>query len=126
MSQQIRSADLLVRTALSDKDSLQALKTNPPEALKNLAKEATQSLPSDERMPVPYGPTKAAIWLIVVIAFAIVMVYAAYVLGSRLDTTPNGSYKYSASAEMILTVFTTVVGFLAGLLSPSPISRKNG
>jgi hypothetical protein len=31
---------------------------------------------------------------------------------------------YATRGDTILTVFTTVVGFLAGLLSPSPVTKK--
>jgi hypothetical protein len=121
MAEQIRSADLLVKTALASPEILDALKNKPEETLKSLGKDATQSLP--RTLPEPDPTTNNAIWLIVVIAFAAVMLFAAYVLGTGVGTKLEANATYVTKGETMLTVFTTVVAFLAGLLSPSPVKK---
>ena len=57
------------------------------------------------------------IWLVVVSAFAIVMVGAFVTLALAVFVAPaQGGVK----PELILATFTSVVGFLAGLFVPSP------
>lgn len=119
--QQIRSADLLVKTALSSPDTLAELKTNPEETLKKLGAESVQQLPRS--IPPPNETTKNAIWLIVVSSFALVLVGAAVVLGKGVFSSAAEGATQLTKTDTILTVFMTVVGFLAGLLSPSPITK---
>lgn len=121
MTDPLRSASLLVRTALSDPDTLQQIKDNPEQTLKTLEKQVVQQMPAP--IPPPDPPTKNAIWVIVVCAFALVMVGAAWVLGHGLTVELKQDATYATRGDMILTVFTTAVGFLAGLLSPSPLGR---
>lgn len=126
MAEQIRSAELLVTKALANPDILQALKTKPEETLKNLGSEVVQQLPR-LAAPVPPPPagtiTNDLIWLIVVIAFALVMVGAAYLIGTGLTSKLEADATYATNSDKILTVFTTAVAFLAGLLSPSPVKK---
>lgn len=121
MAEQIRSADLLVTKALANPDILDALKTKPEETLKNLSKETIQQLP--QALPPPDSKTNNAIWLIVVISFAAVMMGAAYVLGAGVSSKLEINATYATKSDTILTIFTTVVAFLAGLLSPSPVKK---
>jgi hypothetical protein len=51
------------------------------------------------------------------------MLGAAYVLGSTVTTEIKTGVSYVTKGETILTVFSTVVAFLAGLLSPSPLKK---
>lgn len=74
-------------------------------------------------LPTPDSTTNNAIWLIVVGAFAIVMVGAAFVLGAGVNIKHAAGADYATKSDTILTVFTTVVAFLAGLLSPSPVKK---
>lgn len=122
MTDQIRSADLLVKNALADPAIIDALKQQPEQTLKGLAKDATDSLPRAS-LTEPDRFTNNAIWLIVVIAFALVMLGSAYVLGVGVNTKLEAGATYVTKGETMLTVFTTVVAFLAGLLSPSPVKR---
>lgn len=122
MTDQIRSADLLVKTALSDPNIINALKLQPEETLKGLAKGVTDSLPRPA-LTEPDRFTNNSIWLIVVIAFALVMLGSAYVLGTGVNVKLEDGATYVTKGETMLTVFTTVVAFLAGLLSPSPVKR---
>jgi len=118
-----RSADLLVEKILDDEEILKQVQSDPKVTLPRLAKEAKEAAP---RISPPEGKTKDAIWLIVVIAFCLVAVWAAGVLGYGTTHALDSAKTYVTKGETILTVFTTVVGFLAGLLSPSPIARKEG
>jgi hypothetical protein len=51
------------------------------------------------------------------------MLWAAYILGSGVGTKLELNATYVTKGETMLTVFTTVVAFLAGLLSPSPVKK---
>lgn len=121
MTEQIRSADLLVKTALADQNILDNLKNNPAETLKKLANETTKQLAPV--IPPPDSNTSNAIWLIVICSFALVMIGAAYVLGVGVTSKLDAGAIYASKSDTILTVFTTVVAFLAGLLSPSPVKK---
>ena len=118
MNEQIRSADLLVTTALADQQILNDLKSNPEDTLKKLSADVVRKLP---HLQPPDPATTNWIWIIVVIAFALVMVYSAWILGSGVSQ--NVANTPVTKSDTILTVFMTVVGFLAGLLSPSPLAK---
>ena len=61
---------------------------------------------------------KIKVWKIVIWAFSIVLVGSFLTLAISVFVPPATG---GTSGQMILTVFTTVVGFLAGLFSPSPV-----
>jgi hypothetical protein len=121
MSEQIRSADFLVKSALSSPETIEALRTKPEETLRSLAKEATESLP--QLLPEPDKSTNNAIWLIIVCAFVVAMLGSVYVLGAGVTSKLEATAIYVTKGETILTIFTTAVAFLAGLLSPSPLKK---
>ena len=121
MAEQIRSAELLVTKALASPDILNRLKTNTEQTLKSLGEQVVQELP--RTLPPPTGWVSSAIWLIIVVAFALVMVGAAYVLGAGVTSKLDAGATYATKSDTVITVFTTVVAFLAGLLSPSPIKK---
>jgi hypothetical protein len=120
MNEQIRSADLLVTTALSRPEAIQGLQTNTEKTLKELSSEVVNQLP---RIQPPDTKTSNAIWLIIVISFVLVMVGAVYVLGAGVTSKLEANVSYVTKSDTILTVFTTSVAFLAGLLSPSPVKK---
>lgn len=121
MTDQIRSADLLVKNALSSPQILADLKNNPEQTLKKLGEDTVQMLP--HTIGDPNSKTTNTIWLIVIYSFAAVMRYCAYVLGSGVATPLVKDTVYVSKGETILTLFTTVVAFLAGLLAPSPMKK---
>lgn len=121
MTEQIRSADLLVKTILSNSETMDALKNKPEETLRSVALESTQSLP--QLILEPSQTTSNIIWLIVISSFVLVMLWAAIVLGRGVDAKLEAGAIYVTKGETMLTVFTTVVAFLAGLLSPSPVKK---
>lgn len=59
--------------------------------------------------------TRDTLWLIVVVAFSLVLV-------GGFATLAVGVFFKDVKPELILTTFTSVVGFLAGLFVPSPIT----
>jgi hypothetical protein len=91
---------------------------------KDLAVKTLGTLPQDDKSEVAdrtglgrpsQGPTDM-IWVIIVITFALVLVgaagsilYGVVFLGQTAD-----------KVQIVLTIFTTVAGFIAGLISPSP------
>ena len=62
-------------------------------------------------MDPPRDRVRDAIWLIVVLSFAIVLV------GAFITIAADGN-----KPDVILTMFTSAVGFLAGLFVPSPVA----
>ena len=100
---QIRSADLLVKTALSLPQTMDELKTDPAGTLKMLSAEAIQQLP---RLVPPTPPTNDRIWLVVVASFALVMVKAVVVLRLGVFGTTQDATKQITKSDTMLTVFT--------------------
>ncbi len=65
----------------------------------------------------PDSATVNFIWKIIVIAFVIVLLVAAAGLAYN-------ALAQTSVAQVLITIFTTAVGFLAGLLAPSPAQNK--
>jgi len=100
------------------------MKTDPAAALKEVSDTVIASLPpSERRLPEPSSKANNAIWIIITLAFAATMIYATWVLGRGVSIALVDGAEYATQSGTMLTVFTTVVGFLAGLLSPSPLSK---
>lgn len=116
MSERLRSANLMVMQVLSDPSKVDALRQNP-EKLKEFAVEATRMLDK------PTPPANDWLWLIIVGAFAITMLFSAAVLGFTVTAKIETGVSYVTKSETIVTLFSTVVAFLAGLLSPSPVRK---
>lgn len=86
-----------------------------PDELKAAFREAVgKLLPPDET-------TSNKVWLIIIWAFTLVMIGSVFVLCFSLFTAP---VKDATKPETILTIFTTVTAFLAGLFAPSPVAKK--
>src|SRR5262245_65801285 len=110
------------------------LKGLPKADLIPALKEAIQGRPQKEReeiaenvaaaanggLPPPNPETRDKLWKIVVTAFAIVLVggFITLAIGVFAPIQEKG-----VKPELILTTFTTVVGFLAGLFTPSPVAQ---
>lgn len=109
------------------------LKRLPQAELIPAVKEAMQGRTKEEKqeiaknvvaaanggLPPPNPETRDKLWKIVVTAFAIVLVgsFIALAVGVFAPIQAKG-----VKPELILTTFTTVVGFLAGLFTPSPVA----
>lgn len=90
-----------------------------------LATASLQSLPQEQKANVvanvgvlPDQSTSNFVWRVIVCTFALGLVVAVLVVGS----IALGLFKGTTDIQTMLTVFTTTAGFLAGLLSPSPVS----
>ena len=112
-SQQI-AAEPLAEQAKAIKEAVDAL----PESQKEAVAQALSS-----RIPDPDPKTANKVWLIIIWAFAGVMVGAALVLSIGVFLGPTTGV---TKPDTILTLFTTVTAFLAGLFAPSPVSKKSG
>lgn len=117
MSEQMRSATVMMEKALSSPQTIEDLRADPVGTLKRLESQVIQGLPP------PDPDTASRLWLIVVFSFALVVVFCAAVLGFGVTSKLEPDATYAVKGDTILTVFTTVVGFLAGLLAPSPVSK---
>ena len=71
-------------------------------------------------MGLPSTRIRDRLWLIVVGAFAIVLVGSFLALASGLIF-----FRDNIAPELVLTMFTSVVGFLAGLFTPSPVANRS-
>lgn len=69
-------------------------------------------------IPPPEGRTRNVIWVVVIISFCIVMIATTGALIACAFVELPKESKFSP--ELLVAVFTSVVGFLAGLLVPAP------
>ncbi len=107
------------------------LEALPPDARAAAVADAVGALPDRQRdtvtaalgihLPDPDQATANRLWLIIVSAFCLVMVGAMTVLAISVFA-PGGAG--AVMPETILTVFTMAASFLAGLLAPSPLARR--
>ncbi len=104
----------------------------PADAKTDFAVRATNSLGAADKQEVaqrtglgpPSPETNDRIWLVVVSAFAVVLLGAAVTLwiGRFNPITPTTGTIYT-STDTVVTLFTTASAFLIGLLVPSPIKK---
>ena len=120
MAEQMRSATVLMEKALASPQTIQDLRTDPVGTLKMLEAQVVQGFPPPDEKTTSY------LWLVVVVSFCLVFVFCAWVLGTGVTAKLEEGAIYAVKGDTVLTVFTTVVGFLAGLLTPSPVSKKGG
>ena len=118
MAEQMRSATALVDKVLSDPKSMQDLQTDPTGTLRKAEAQVVQQLPP------PTTKVIDAIWLIIVAAFALALVFSVWVLGQGVTSELKVNVAYATKSDTMLTIVTTIVGFLAGLLAPSPVGKK--
>jgi len=104
-----------------------------PENIKNTVVEATQNMSDADReaiinairgLPPPTGATRNWIWTIVVAAFALVLVGTFVTIAIAMFTMQAKDTINMAKPELVLSMFTSVVGFLAGLFVPSPVANR--
>ena len=106
---------------------VQAVKALPPSEQASATAEALKALPKDKQEEVlqtaigkPGAKTRDTLWFIVIGAFAVVVVGSFVVLAVGVFLKPAEG---GVNGELILAMFTSVVGFLAGLFTPSPAQR---
>jgi hypothetical protein len=108
---------MLVDKVLSDPRLVEDVKTDPGSALRMVEQQVLRQLPLTD------PPTIARIWVIVVSAFALVLLVAVCALAVGLLLPLQPAATYATESGTILTIFTTAAGFLSGLLVPSPVKR---
>lgn len=118
MAEQLRSATVMVEKILSDPETMAAVQVNPGATLRKVEREVTQGFPP------PTSRIVDSIWLVIVVAFAMSLMYSVWVLGHGVTAELSADKVYAAKSDTVLTVVTTIVGFLAGLLAPSPVNKK--
>ena len=106
-----------------------------PTELKELAIGAASKVSTSDKREIvkraglsePSTWARDIIWLVVVVAFASIMVGAGWTLaqGRMLAITPGEGALFTPT-ETVVTLFTTAAAFLAGLLAPSPVGTKEG
>jgi hypothetical protein len=128
LPKQIDPANLTTFVNASLGSALNALQPDQKAEAINMA---IQAQPEPERaklaqqvssiaMAPPTPRVRDKLWLIVVAGFATVLVgsFATLAIGVFLPAAGK------VTPELVLTMFTSVVGFLAGLFVPSPISNS--
>lgn len=108
-----------------------AIQQLPAEKKKEAATELMRQLNASDQKEVvqqsigaPGERTRDYLWLIIVSAFTIVLVGTFITLAIGVFQAPEKDA--ITKPELILTMFTSVVGFLAGLFAPSPAARQQG
>jgi uncharacterized membrane protein YbhN (UPF0104 family) len=96
------------------------------------AKAALAALTAEERQEVGravFGPpsdrTRDRLWTVVIGALVAVMLAAVLVLAVNSFLAKVAGQEMRVSPEVMLSLFTSVFGFLAGLFVPSPGGRPN-
>jgi hypothetical protein len=103
-------------TGLSDEKRIAVVKETAGQLTPTQQKQVLQGLGI---IPPPSNPN--LLWVIVVLAFAFVLVGSFATIALAMFKAPaNGAL---AKPELVLTMFTSVVGFLAGLFVPSPAGK---
>jgi|SRR4051794_12287828 hypothetical protein len=108
----------------------EATRNLPPDEKKEAAKEVVGQLNDSDRkevlqqfgVGVPGEKTRDNLWLIVVSAFATILVGTFITLAIGVFIAPEKGA--GTKPELVLTMFTSVVGFLAGLFVPSPAASR--
>ena len=103
-----------------------------PAQRRRLAAYAAQGLSAGDRRALrgelggALGPPRRAtadlLWVVVVVAFAIVLVGSFATIAASVFVGARDP----ATAQTVLSLFTAVVGFLAGLFAPAPSTTPPG
>ena len=113
MFNQLRSAELLVKTALSSHEVMEELKSNPKKALKKLEQQTVRELPRAlEQDKWIYRIVVGSLSLVVlIVVFGVI-----YLSVKATNGTPN-------IPDVLTALGSAAIGALAGLLAPSPGKR---
>lgn len=114
------------------RDSFSEIAAKPPAEQAKAIKEAVDAMPEEQKKAVAKAlvgvlkldqTTSNKVWLIIIRCFVTVMLGAAVVLSISVFAAPVAG---GTKPEIILTLFTTVTAFLAGLFAPSPVAKNDG
>ena len=119
----------LDHTPVPNKDEIiQAINDMSPHDKYSTLVEGLNQLTSKDKQAVveqasaglrpPDGKTSDTLWLIIIFSFAIVLV--GTFLSLAIGVLVLGKSAANAELQILLTMFTGVVAFLAGLLTPGP------
>lgn len=114
MIDQIRSAELLVKTALASKEILENIKKDPEETLKSLETQVVKDLPRVMENDK---------WIYRMVVGCLSLVVLLAVLGSIILTLMSGELKADIP-DIITALGSAAIGALAGILAPSPDPHK--
>ena len=110
MPEQIRSAELLVKTAMSSPELIQELQSKPEETLKKLEQQAVGALPRAlEQDTWIYRIVVGSLSLVVLVVVCGVI----YLTAIATTGAPN-------IPDVLTALGSAAIGSLAGLLAPSP------
>jgi hypothetical protein len=106
------------------------LTKNVPETDKpGVAKAAVDQLSEQQKkelvqsvLGTPSEGTRNTLWLIIIVALVVVMLSSVLVLAINVFINKQPGQESRVSPEMMLSLFTSVFGFLVGLFVPSPNS----
>jgi hypothetical protein len=112
LGKQVGSTEEVQTLSSSDKKAVAVA------ALGDLGVGDRASVAREAGLGAPGRGTTDTIWLVVIITFCIVLVSSFAALAYTVINKIEGG--------TLLTVFTTVTAFLAGLLSPSPAATTGG
>ena len=111
---------------LSDDDKNQFTQAHP-EILNKELQDRLTTIASTVRLPAGAQPSQAVVdnvWRIIVGVFAAVFVVATlgviFTVVTSFWIKPQGTI----NTDILITIFSTAVGFLAGVLTPSPVGSK--
>jgi hypothetical protein len=135
---QVRALPTADKAALGRELAAEVAQSDPS-AANGLVAAACQNLSRDQRVEVirsavasldeadrqavfgpPSGGIRDWLWVVVIGGFTLVLVgsFVTLAVGVFAESHPGG-----VKPELILSMFTNVVGFLAGLFVPSPAAR---
>lgn len=112
-------------------ESIAELAAVPASEQPTAIRKAVAALSADQRESLeqalgldrPDQATSSKVWLITIWAFASLVLLAILLMGISLFVPVTSA---GTKPDTILTVFTTVFAFLAGLFAPSPVAKKAG
>lgn len=100
------------------KDRLETARALGTEASEEEKKELIEAV-SGGALPLPSSEANDKLWLTIIRVFSGVLGLTALVLSIGMFVDAKGSVK----PELIFSLFTSVAGFLAGLLAPNPFTK---
>jgi hypothetical protein len=129
-SQSLQDA-LAAYNKLSEDDKYQFIHVHPKMLNKEL-QDALTTIANAARLPSGGQPSQAVIdfaWRSIIGVFASVFLLAALAIIAAvlapLVVPTSSSAAGTLKTDILVTVFSTTVGFLAGVLTPSPVGNKS-
>jgi hypothetical protein len=120
---------------MTDKEQIKTLMAGmDKEALKSAIVDGAKQLSDQDKgdvinqiqggMAPPSDKIRDVLWVIVISAFGIVLIGSFVTLAIAVFRTQDPTKTNLVKPELVLSMFTGVVGFLAGIFVPSPVANK--